>query len=342
MLIKTSSLGDVFHTLPALEDARRKIPDLEVDWVVEEAFADIPGWHPAVKSVIPVAWRRWRKGLLKAENRQQMKAFRQRLRAENYDLVLDAQGLIKSAAITWLAGGKSIGLDRDSAREPLASRVYGQKIAVARGGHAIHRLRELFGKALGYDWQDLPFSYGVSRERWQAPAADGAYWLFLHGTTWDTKLWPENYWRELSGLALAVGRKVMLPWGNDEEKARAERIADGLQGVQVLPRMGLNELTAWLAYAEAIVGVDTGLSHVAAALEVPAVAIYGSTNAELTGALGPAMEVLASRYACAPCLSRKCLNPGDGSVEPPCYREISPPRVVNQLQALIAACHDSA
>ncbi len=334
LLIKTSSLGDVFHTLPALEDAWRSVPGLTVDWVVEEGFAAIPAWHPAVRKVIPVAWRRWRKQLFSAKHRAEIAEFRQQLNGEQYDLVLDAQGLLKSAMITSLVKTdkqRKAGLDKHSARESLAALAYGQKYPVAKGRHAIHRLRDLFGKVFDYQCEELEFSYGVDRSRWQRPNIEGNYWLFLHGTTWVTKLWPESYWKTLAQQAVDQGRKVVLPWGNDEEHERAIRIAEGIEGADVLPKMGLNELTAWLAYAEAIVGVDTGLCHVAAALEVPAVAIYGSTDSSLTGALGPEMEVLASEYHCAPCLSRKCLNPGEGEVEPPCYQEISPARVCEQL-----------
>ena len=333
LLVKTSSLGDVFHTLPALEDAWRCIPNLQVDWVVEEGFKDIPAWHPAVNDVIPVAWRRWRKNLFNRQNCQEMAAFRRRLKAERYDLVLDAQGLVKSALMTRMAVGPKTGLCRESCREPVAARFYDRHLTVPKGEHAIHRLRRLFSLALGYDIPEN-FSYGVSRSRWTR-LQESSYWLFLHGTTWDTKLWPERYWRQLAGQVVESGRQVVLPWGNEEEHARAQRIADNLNGAVVLPKMSLNDLTAWLAYSDAIVGVDTGLSHVAAALEVPAVAIYGSTDARLTGALGPAMTVLSSSMDCAPCLSRSCLKNEPGEIQPPCYRSIDPERVFTVVSNLI-------
>ncbi len=337
LLIKTSSLGDVFHTLPAVEDAYRALPGVEIDWVVEEAFAAIPAWHPAVNEVIPVAWRRWRKELFSKAVRAEMKAFRQRLQSTDYDIVLDAQGLLKSAVITRMARGPRYGLDKHSCREPLAAMAYQFPQAVAKGQHAIPRVRQLFAQVLGYD-VPADLSYGVDRTRWQRPAVDGDYWVFLHGTTWITKLWPEIYWRELAVLATASGRKVMLPWGNAEEHERAQRIAAGHDGVEVLPKMGLNELNAWLAHAQAVVGVDTGLSHVAAALAVPSVAIYGATDSTLTGVLGPQVEVMRSEYSdCAPCLSKTCLKNEPGALQPPCYREISPQRVFGSLQSRISA-----
>lgn len=336
LLIKTSSLGDVFHTLPAVEDAYRAIPGLEIDWVVEEAFAAIPAWHPAIRNVIPVAWRRWRKKLLDKANRAEMKAFWQQIRAQEYDVVLDAQGLIKSAMFTRMARGPRYGLDKNSCREPLAAKAYQFPQAVAKGEHAIPRVRQLFAQVLGYE---VPqgLSYGVDRSRWTRPGVSGDYWIFLHGTTWITKLWPEPYWRELAALVAASGRQVLLPWGNDEERERAERIAEGQAGVSVLPKMGLNDLNAYLAHAQAVVGVDTGLSHVVAALEVPSVAIYGATDSSLTGVLGPQVEVMRSGYSdCAPCLSKTCLKNEAGDIQPPCYREISPQRVFESLSARLS------
>ena len=329
LLVKMSSLGDVFHALPAVQDAYQQVPNLEIHWLVEEAFADIPNWHPAVTKVIPIAWRRWRKNLSNAAVRSEMKAFYQDLRSTEYDIVIDAQCLIKSAAVTRMAKGPRYGLNKSSCREPLAAMAYQYPQAVAKGQHAIPRVRQLLSQVLGYEIPDT-FSYGIDKSRWQRPEIEGEYWLFLHGTTWDTKLWPEVYWSELADLVVQSGRKVVLPWGNDEEKSRAERIASKVAGVEVLPKMGLNALNAYLAHAQAVIGVDTGLSHVVAALEVPSVGIYGATDAILTGVLGPKVEVLSSDLSCAPCLNKQCNHPdkNDGNpAQPPCYRSISPQRV---------------
>ena len=337
LLVKMSSLGDVFHALPAVQDAYQQVPNLEIHWLVEEAFADIPNWHPAVTKVIPIAWRRWRKNLSNGDVRAEMKAFYKDLRRTEYDIVLDAQCLIKSAVVTRMAKGPRYGLDKQSCREPLAAMAYQHPQSVAKGQHAIPRVRQLLSQVLDYTIPDT-FSYGIDRSRWPRPEFkvgndenyQGDYWLFLHGTTWDTKLWPEVYWCELARLTVESGRKVILPWGNDEEKSRAERIASEVDGVEVLPKMGLNALNAYLAHAQAVVGVDTGLSHVVAALEVPSVAIYGATDAVLTGVLGPKVEVLSSNLSCAPCLNKQCDHPdrNDGNpAQPPCYRSIAPQRV---------------
>ena len=330
LLVKTSSLGDVFHTLPAVQDAFRQVPDIEFHWVVEEGFSEVPEWHPAVTRVIPVAWRRWRKSLKDPAVRAEMKAFYRSIREEKYDLVLDAQGLIKSAVFTRLARGTKAGLDRASLREPLAALAYKRRIRVPKGQHAILRTRQLFARALNYRLPEQ-LAYGIDKSRWERPDIEGEYWVFLHGTTWVTKLWPETYWRSLAELGVAQGKKVVLLWGNDEERERAERIVDGIDGAQVLPRMPLNEVSAWLAYAEGVVGVDSGLSHLAAAMETGMIAIFGSTDATLTGVLGPHCEIIKSELECAPCRSKQCLLNEPGDIQPPCYREITPERVKDQL-----------
>ncbi|MBE0483929.1 MAG: lipopolysaccharide heptosyltransferase I [Bacterioplanes sp.] len=334
LLIKTSSLGDVFHTLPAIEDVWQARPDIQIDWVVEEAFADIPTWHPAIRQVIPIAWRRWRKQLWRSSNRAEMAHFWRTLRREQYDVVLDAQGLLKSAMVARMARGERIGLDRDSAREPLASRFYQRRIAIATGQHAIPRLRQLFAEVFDYRLTG-DIRYGVDKARWSPPDIDKPYWVFLHGTTWVTKYWPEAYWRTLAERVGELGMQVCLPWGNDEERQRAERIAEGLSAVSVLPKMGLNALNAYLAHAQAVVGVDTGLSHVVAALEVPAVTIYGATDARLTGVKGAQVQVMSSTLGCAPCLSKTCLKPDNGAIQAPCYRDITPERVLADLMARV-------
>ncbi|HYQ55049.1 MAG TPA: lipopolysaccharide heptosyltransferase I, partial [Pseudomonas sp.] len=305
LIIKTSSLGDVIHTLPALTDAAHAIPGIRFDWVVEEGFAEIPSWHPAVDRVIPVAIRRWRKNLWQTLRSGEWKAFKQRLREHKYDLVIDAQGLVKSAWLTRYVKAPVAGLDRYSAREGLASRFYDRRLSVAVGQHAVERVRQLFAMALAYDLPEGIGNYGLDLDRLQLPPA-APYVVFLHGTTWATKHWPEAYWRE---LAERLGRRklqVRLPWGNPAEKARAERIAQGLNNCEVLPRLNLAGVARVLAAAKACVAVDTGLGHLAAALDVPTISLFGPTNPGLTGAYGRVQVHQASDFPCAPCLQKKC------------------------------------
>ncbi|KYC25021.1 MULTISPECIES: lipopolysaccharide heptosyltransferase I [Pseudomonas] len=345
LIIKTSSLGDVIHTLPALTDAAHAIPGIRFDWVVEEGFAEIPSWHPAVDQVIPVAIRRWRKNLWQTIKSGEWKAFKQRVRERKYDLVIDAQGLVKSAWLTRYVKAPVAGLDRYSAREGWASRFYDRRLSVATGQHAVERVRQLFAMALAYDLPEGIGNYGLDLERLQLPPA-APYVVFLHGTTWATKHWPEAYWRE---LAERMGRRkleVRLPWGNQAEKARAERIAQGLNNCQVLPKLNLAGVARVLAAAKACVAVDTGLGHLAAALDVPTISLFGPTNPGLTGAYGRTQIHQASDWPCAPCLQKKCTyKPSADDLRrfdlkrewPLCFTRLNPEHVASRLSALLLA-----
>ncbi|WP_462381080.1 lipopolysaccharide heptosyltransferase I [Pseudomonas sp. Marseille-QA0892] len=326
LLIKTSSLGDVVHTLPALTDAARTIPDIRFDWVVEEGFAEIPSWHPAVADVIPVAIRRWRKNLWQTLRGGEWKAFTRRLREARYDLVIDAQGLFKSAVLTRYADAPVAGLDRQSAREPLACRFYDRLYAVPREQHALERTRQLFAAALGYTVPAGIGDYGLDRSR-LANAVSDPYIVFLHGTTWPSKHWPEANWRSLAERLDAQGWAVRLPWGNDAERARAERIAAGLGRACILPKLNLVGVAGELAGAKACVAVDTGLGHLAAALDVPTVSLYGPTRPDRVGAYGRSQVHL--------CASGP--NAGKGDRQKPCFDDMPPERVGAALDALLQA-----
>lgn len=334
LLIKTSSMGDVVHTLPALSDAAAAIPGLRVDWVVEEAFADLAGRHPAVERVLPCALRRWRRNPLRARFGGEWPAFLAALRERQYDAVIDAQGLIKSAFITRRARGPKYGLDRQSAREALASRVLDRAFAVSWGEHAVTRARLLFAAALGYAPPDNVPDYGLPRPRPPRSLAAGpADLVFCHGTTWATKHYPEPFWRQLAEAASAAGHRLHLPWGDEPERRRAERLAAGLPGVEVLPKMSLSTLTDRMLEWDAFIAVDTGLAHLAAAAGLAGLGLYGPTDPARTGVWGPRAHSLAAEFPCAPCLSGKCTYRGElgRGVEPPCFSSLKPHRVWQRL-----------
>ncbi|MCL2590915.1 MAG: lipopolysaccharide heptosyltransferase I [Betaproteobacteria bacterium] len=360
LLVKTSSLGDVIHTLPAVTDAARAHPGIRFDWVVEETFAEIPAWHPAVELVIPVALRRWRQHPFARTTRKEWKAFRAALDAAPYDFVLDAQGLIKSAWFAVKAHAPVHGFDFRSAREPLASLAYAHRHAVPWGRHAVRRVRELFASVLGYPLPEDAkgeddgagcadaSTYGLDRTRISfggtvdAVTGDAPRLVFLHGTTWPTKHWPENYWRELARLATGAGWDVRLPWGSETEHERAQRIVKDLVGAHVLPRLPLAGLATELTAATACVAVDTGLGHLAAALDVPTLSLFGSTNPGLTGAWGRSQRCLATDFPCAPCLRKTCslrsstsgISAPSFGVDAPCFARLAPARVWEILGAM--------
>lgn len=283
-------MGDVIHTLPALTDAQRAIPNLQVDWVVEENFAEIPRWHSAVREVIPVAIRRWRKRLFSKETLQQWQAYKRHLQEEKYDAVIDAQGLLKSAFLaTRLANGTKFGYDQHSAREGVSHFFYDKTFAISYQQHAVERIRQLFAMSLGYELPQEIGDYGIAHHFAKDQVNSTAckpYLLAIHATTRADKHWKETYWLELLKALTDMGWQVRLPWGNTDEKARAERLATVSHRVQVLPKLTLTELAEQIAGARVVVSVDTGLSHLTAALDKPNVVLYGATDPKLIGAYG--------------------------------------------------------
>nr|ELR5114140.1 lipopolysaccharide heptosyltransferase RfaC [Providencia stuartii] len=288
LLVKTSSMGDVLHSLPALTDAQHVFPEIQFDWAVEEGFAQIPTWHSAVNQVIPVAIRRWRKNWFSAPIRAERAAFRQQLTATYYDAVIDAQGLLKSAfLVTRLAHGAKHGYDRHSIREPIASFFYDYKHQISKQQHAVERIRQLFAASLGYDCPKTQGDYAIAQHFLHAPTElQGEYVVFLHSTTRDDKHWPEEHWRSLIALMAESGVKIKLPWGAEHEYQRALRLAEGFDFVDVLPKLTLAEVALQIANAKAVVSVDTGLSHLTAALDKTNFTLFGPTNPGLIGGYG--------------------------------------------------------
>ena len=329
-----SSMGDVVHTLPAVTDLKTVHPQVQVDWVVEEAFVDIPASHPMVSEVIPIAIRRWRRNWLR--HWQEIKQLQKRLKDNQYDLVVDAQGLIKSAFVSRFTGAQVHGLDANSAREPAVSWLYSERHAVTKSMHAVERVRQLFSQIFDYALSDLPLNYGFPRNR----QAQIRQLLFLPGTTWASKHWPESLWRELIERATIGGFKVLLPHGNDIEEKRAIRLAKDIKAASVLRRSSIAELIQHMQDCVGVVSVDTGLGHLAGAMDLPLVGIYGSTNPRLTGMYGSQQEVIVSdNLPCIPCLKRECRfkqTEDYGKIHPPCYTDITAERVFEKLTHLIA------
>lgn len=287
LIVKTSSLGDVIHMLPAVTDAARAVPGVRFDWLVEEPFAAIPAWHPAVDKVIPIAMRRWKKNWRQGKTWREIGAARAALRATEYDLVLDAQGLLKSGLWTRQARGPKAGYDRASAREPLSAAFYDRNYTVSRSLHAVERNRRLTAAALGYAFDGQAPDYGLGGLASRLPVPGVAlperYVVGLHGTSRVDKEWPESHWVELARTLVARGTPLALPWGNPAEEARAKRIAAAVPGTLVLPRLGLDALAVIIDRADGVVGVDTGLMHLAAGLGKPGLALYTATRPALTG-----------------------------------------------------------
>lgn len=286
LIVKTSSLGDVVHSLPVIADIRAALGDVTIDWVAERSFAAIPAMHPGIRQVLACEIRRWRKTWMQRETRREWDAFKRRLRSQAYDAIVDTQGLLKSAVIARIARGRRFGLDWHSSREPLAP-LYDAVFRVPWTCHAVERNRMLCGQALGYPVVGAPV-YGIAAGPVTADwLPQRPYVVLLHATSHPSKLWPERNWIELGARLAAAGYAALIPWGTDDEHARARRIAGELPDAVVPQRLGLDVLAGAIGAASAAIGVDTGLVHLAAALGVPVVGVYGATDPTATGVYAP-------------------------------------------------------
>ncbi len=320
----------------ALTDAAREAPDVRFDWVVEESLADLPGLHPAVDRVIPIAFRRWRRQPFRFLRFGEYRKLYTTLGAVRYDAVIDAQGLLKSALLSRLARGPRYGLDLFSVREPLASLFYHRRFRIAKDTHAVLALRQLFSSVLGYTMPDSAPTLDIDYAPLLTRSPEPPYVVFLHGTQWPTKHWPESYWVDLARLVRDAGFNLWLPAKGKAEVQRAGVIADGSAKTRILLPLALSEVVGMLALAHGVVGVDTGLAHLSAALGVPTVVLFGPTSPLRTGAVGRHHRNLSATFTCAPCLSRRCQYSGASKVTPACFENLSATRVFTELTALMA------
>jgi heptosyltransferase-1 len=285
LIIKTSSLGDVVHNFPAISDIRKNIPNASIDWVVEEAYLPLVRLHPGVARGIGVALRRWRGRPFRRDTWAEAGSLRRLVKTEHYDAVIDTQGLIKSALITSMANGRRHGFDAASAREPIAARFYDVRHHVSRGQNAVVRNRELVAHALGYRIED-PVDYGLMARASGAVQGIPREIVFLHSTSRADKRWAIERWIELGRLIEAAGARVLLPWGNGTERLRSENIAAALNHASIPDALSIDAAANLLAGCSGVAGLDTGLTHLAAALNTPVVAIYCATDPRLTGVYG--------------------------------------------------------
>jgi heptosyltransferase-1 len=297
LIVKTSSMGDVVHATPVVSDVLRAHPGTRIDWLVEPRFAAIPKLHPGVQQVIELPWRQWRSSLYSASTWQAMKALRLRLRAQQYDCVLDLQGLLKSALWAQQAGGPVAGYDRASIREPLAAWFYDRTAAVPRALQAVQRNRLLAAAHLGYTLPAGGSADGVGALPGSAPAfglrapppgwvPKSRYAVLIPNASRIEKLWPERHWVAVGRRLLEQGWMPVVLWGTEGEQTLAERIAAGCEG-DVPPFLSVGDMAAVLAGAQQVVGLDTGFTHLAAALGRPTIGVYCDHDPGLAGITGP-------------------------------------------------------
>ena len=277
LLIKMSSLGDVVHNMPVATDIRRQLPGATIEWVVEEQYVPLVRMHPAVDRILPIALRRWRRSLFSAANWHELGDFRRQLRNAPYDAIIDTQGLLKSAFVAKLARGRTYGFGAATAREPLASKFYDTTFEFPPAAHKILRYRSVAASALGYP-VEAPIDYGMKPTVPKPDLVDGPYCMAFHSTARAAKLWPESNWNGLVSRMEAAGCSCILPWGNEEERRRSERIATAGRKTVVPQKLSIDEMAALIAQATYVVGVDTGFMHLAAALTRPVVGIFCDSN----------------------------------------------------------------
>lgn len=286
LIVKTSSMGDVVHALPAVSDMQRALPGLQVDWVVEKSFAAIAHAHAGVSRVIPLQWRKWRKSLRDPATRAAMADWRQQMQAQRYDLVIDLQGLVKSALFACFANGPRAGYDWHSAREPLASLFYQRKAQVSREAHAVDRNRRLAAISLGYDLPASPPDFGLRRTHvepgWPAPARCA---VLVPCASRPEKLWPVERWIAVGRQLAGHGLPVVVLWGSPAEEQLAREIAAGCDAL-VPPFLTVAQVIDTLARASVVVGLDTGMTHIGAAHGCPTLGIYCDFEPGLAGVTG--------------------------------------------------------
>ncbi|HJV53892.1 MAG TPA: lipopolysaccharide heptosyltransferase I [Noviherbaspirillum sp.] len=282
LIVRVSSLGDVVHNMPMVADILRHCPDAKIDWVLEEAYTSLVRLNRGVRNIIPFALRRWRKNLLSEKTRAEMRAFYHALRSESYDVVFDTQGLFKTGAVMRMAqlapGGRRVGLanaTEGSGYEAISRIFHTESIPVDPRTHAVQRARVVAAATLGYQI-DTPADFSL-----QAPDASHAAWLpgqayavFFHGTARNAKRWDNACWVQIARGLNARGLQILLPWGSEQERDAAMRLAAQMENAQVLPKLPMMDAVILAQRAALAVGVDTGLTHIAAAFNRPTIELY--------------------------------------------------------------------
>jgi len=328
-------MGDLVHTLPAVTDAKNARTDLVIDWVVDEAFADVPRMHPGVDNVIVSTLR-------SAGGASRLPQFLRELRKEKYDRIVDLQGIFKSSMTAALARGPKAGYASANIHEWGAQVFYSDKFEVQPGQHSLQRMRELLALALDYEYDRNAVDYGVSRLLLPEIEINlrEPYLVFVHSTSWPSKNWPLDHCRQLITLARAAGYSIVLPWGSDAERLRSVDIAGGHSGVTVLPQMSIAQKAAIIAEASCTIGLDTGLSHIAAAFGVPSVTLYGPTNPSQVGATGANQTQLVPEFRCLYCHRETCRLDGVERELPQCLDRVTAKEVWALMEERLAGAEE--
>lgn len=294
LVIKSSSMGDVVHALPVAQDIAEHFPGARIDWVVEESFRDIPVLSPRVNSIVVTAFRRWQKHLLEGRTWAEIAAVRLQVREGAYDLVIDLQGLIRTGIVAHWAGAPAAGFSFQTVREKPAALAYSPQLrfSIPETVGAVNRYRALAGAALGYKPEGRP-RFGLRTASESTFQIEAPYAALAVNTSQSRKLWPEQHWLQVGSYLSGRGLKCVLFWGSEEERLRVQRLSAGIPGSLVAPRLALADLAVVLRGAAIVVGVDTGLSHLGAALGRPTIGIFVQTSLEKVPIVGDGLYVNA-------------------------------------------------
>lgn len=349
LIIKLSSLGDIVHTFPLIDELKNNFPQATIEWLVDNSFIDVVQLHSSIDNIHTVNLRQhniryWQIFNYILQLRKKLKNL------GKFDIVIDCQGLIKSSICTcFIQSTHKIGFSYSSAREPLSSLFYHQKIFVDKNLHAIQRLRLLGAKGLNYinkiDMQQMPVSHNtILQQSSTKKLQQTKKLLFLHCTTWHSKKWP--FWSELCKIALAQGYIIYLNSGNAEEFAAGEQIAATIthnNQMKIMPRLSMQQYVKLFTEIDGVVSCDTGIGHLAAVYNLPIVGLYGPTSPVLAGIKGkystnlyPRQDIINSDFQCVPCKQRKCSHfQYDNFNYAVCFKFVTATNVWQQLQQKI-------
>lgn len=278
-IVKLSALGDIVHAMVALQFIKAHFPEIQIDWIVEQRFADVLKHNPDIDNVLTVNLKALKTN--KAGIFAQFKKIRS-YASNNYDLVIDAQGLIKSALTAKIIGKRIAGFDADSIREKAASWFYDVKVACAYDANTIDRNTLILSSPLGINisteqiLNKKPFLFFSNEDPqiYDFLAKDRLNMVLVIGSTWDSRNYPAA---KFVKIAEALQQNCLVIWGSEQEKASAEWMATQSDRIKVMPKLDLNSLKALIAKSDLVIGNDTGPTHMAWGLNRPSITIFGPT-----------------------------------------------------------------
>ncbi|CAA6811509.1 MAG: Lipopolysaccharide heptosyltransferase I (EC [uncultured Sulfurovum sp.] len=278
-IVKLSAMGDIIHAMVALQYIKEAHPDIKIDWIVEQGFASVLEGNPHIDNILTLNLKSIKKD--KSEFFSQIKKVK-RYAKNNYNLVLDAQGLIKSALTAKLLGKKRAGFSKESIREGVASYFYNQKVEIAYDANTIDRNATILSEPLNFritsqmiiDKKPFLFYQDEDAIIYNYLSTEKRNIIFVIGSTWESRNYPKEKFAE---IANTLQENVLIAWGSEEEKQKAEWIEANSNHAKVLPKINLNTLKAVIAKSDLLIGNDTGPTHMAWGLNIPSITIFGPT-----------------------------------------------------------------